>query len=123
MHGDDTLGNRQAKPRPGLCLGGGTVSLLELFENLALIAGVDSGSGVAHRERIIAVAGRSSDHNLTGFGEFDRITDEVEENLGESPLVAVRDWQIFWQFDRERKALFCGQRFHDCKDAVDDILD
>ena len=64
MHGDDTLGNRQAEPRPALRLGGGVVSLLEILENFGLICGVDAGSGVAHRERISPIAGSGLDHHL-----------------------------------------------------------
>ena len=89
MHGDDTPGNRQAEPRPALLLGGGIVSLLEFLEDFGLVGGIDARSGVAHRERISPVARSGFDRHLAGIGEFDGIADDIEEYLGEPPLVAM----------------------------------
>ena len=80
------------KPEPGAAflLGYRGIRLLELLKNLALIPFGDAWAGVVHRDRE-GIRWRSKSYrHFAGVGEFNRIAHEVEQNLSEPGLVAVR---------------------------------
>jgi hypothetical protein len=86
----DSPGDRQAEPGAAFvaCFRG--FGLLEFLENPGLIGFTDAGTRVLYRDRDRPVAGRGPDRHLSPVGEFDCIAHQVEEDLGELALVAVR---------------------------------
>ena len=89
VHFDDPLGDRQSEPGPALLFRGRAVRLLELGEDLGLVGLADAGSGVANGDRERAVRGGSLDGDFSRVGELDGVADEIEQDLRDTPLVAI----------------------------------
>src|SRR5689334_15849645 len=90
VHFDDALGDGEAEPGAALLLGGRGIGLLKLLEDLGLVLLGDARSGIAHRDREASVRNRGADRNFAGIGELDGVADQIEQNLGEPALVAMR---------------------------------
>ena len=101
----------EAEPGAALLARAGAVDLLELLEDLAWSARRDAGAGVAHR-RARSSRRRPGASIATSpcVGELDGVADEVEQHLGEPPLVAAAGRQAGRHVDLERQLLARGQR-------------
>ena len=95
MHFHNPLRNGEAEAGTAFFLCGGQIGLLELFEDFVLILYGDAWTGIVHREGERAVRGRRLDRDFALVGELDRIADEIEQDLREPALVAVRGRQCF----------------------------
>ena len=73
----------------------GVVDLLELLEDPLLVGLGDAGSRVRHRDdECHRRQHRASQPHLAGLGELDRVADEVQQHLGEAPIVAPAARQV-----------------------------
>ena len=90
MQLDDALGDRQPQPGAALLLGIGAVHLMELLEYSRLLrlrnAGTRVGDGNARTYHWLALGGNA---HLACIGELDGVAHEVEQDLGDTPLVAL----------------------------------
>jgi len=57
----------------------------------ALVGCGDPGPRVAYRNRERPVCHRRSDRDLALIGKFDRVSDQVEQDLRETALIAAAD--------------------------------
>ena len=90
----DPPGDRQPEPGAALLPGAGAVGLLELLEDPLLVGLGDPGAGVGHRDDEGAVGDPRLDRDLAGLGELDRVAHQVQQHLGDPPLVAPARRQI-----------------------------
>ena len=86
-------GDRQTQAGAAETAGRGRIGLYERAENLPLLVGCDPYSGVGNRERedrlgVGHALGLHLDDHVAGLGEFDRVADEVEEHLAQTPGIA-----------------------------------
>src|SRR5262249_19533086 len=109
VHLDDLLGDGEAQARAALGLGQRAVDLVELLANSTLLIKRYAGTRVGHRDGEMAIARARSDAHLTGVGELDCVTYEVEQHLGEALLVAESDRERLVHGRRERELLVLGE--------------
>src|SRR5207249_2367603 len=73
--------NRQAQTGPAVISGGRDIRLLEWMKDLFLLFGRDSDSAILDGEAD-GFAGRRGTHpDIPAGGEFDSVSDEIEQNL------------------------------------------
>src|SRR5215472_19365162 len=105
MHLDDLLGDGEAKARAALGLGHGAVDLMELISYAGLLLHGDPRSRVRHADGEVTVDRLRRDAHLARVGEFDGITDEVKQHLGEALFVPEANWKRLVHRRRERELL------------------
>ena len=122
VHLDDPP--RDGEPEPGAALGLGDriVGLLELLEQLLLIGGIDSRSGVVHRHAERAIGRRDLDRHFAGVGELDRVADQIEQHLGQLLLVAVASRHVGRHVELEAQVLLRRQRLDRAVHLVDHVF-
>ena len=94
MELDDPPGDRQSETRAALLARGGVIDLLKLLEDPLLVGLGDAGSRVRHRDDELTVGAARLQPHLARLGELDRVADEVQQNLGEAPIVAPAARQV-----------------------------
>ena len=114
---------RDREPEPGAARlpGAGAVSLLELLEDLLLVGLGDPGARIRHRDDDGAVRRPGLDRDLAGVGELDRVAGEVQQHLGEPPLVAPARRQIGRDDRLEGELLAGGEGLHRRDHGVNDL--
>lgn len=86
---EETLGDGQAQAGAAIAAGGGAISLAEGIEDVLLLLGRDADAFVADAEFEVVFAGdQNAQTNAAGFGEFDGIAQQVEEDLLEAQRIA-----------------------------------
>ena len=85
---DRRLRDRQSKTRAAFLSRRAAVDLLEFIEDACLIFGRDAGPGIADCHVEAAVDRAGVDLDRAGIGEFDRIADDVEQDLGQTAFIA-----------------------------------
>src|SRR5262245_26129073 len=88
MHLHDLSGDGEAEAGAAFGLGAGAVDLMKLLEDALLLFDGNAWSSIRHPHGKMAVHPRGADPHLTGIGELDGIADEVQQDLGETLLVA-----------------------------------
>src|SRR5262245_42808901 len=76
----------QAEARAAVATRRGVVGLLKRFEDQMLLVGGDANARIVYtelnRDRVVFdFGGRNAEHDFAMFGEFDRIADEINDNL------------------------------------------
>src|SRR6516164_1694557 len=94
---------RYGKPQAGAALlsGDGVVGLLKLLKQVGLIGSGDAGASVADRYIECAIIRLGLDGNFAGIGELNRITNEVDQDLGQAAAVTMAWWQFRGHLDFE----------------------
>ena len=87
------LADGQAEARAAVLARGAAVGLAELLEQAALALFGQADAGVAHRKvqqrATLALFGHHAQHHLTGFGELDRVAEQVQQDLAQPCDVAI----------------------------------
>ena len=99
MQLDKLAGNRETEAGAALGPCARPVELPELLEHSLLVVRRDPRAGVRDRDVERAVRRGHVDGDLATFGELDRIADQVEQHLGDLPIVAMADGQPVLQGD------------------------
>ena len=99
VHLDDPPRDRKPEPGAALRLRDRVVGLLKFLEQLLLIGGINSRSGVVHRHAQRAIGRRDLDGHFPGVGELDGVADQVEQHLSELALVAAPGRHFGWHLD------------------------
>jgi len=94
VHFDDALRDREPQARAPFLLGHRIVGLLKFLKQFGLIGGGNPRPGVMHGHLESAVLNRDLNGYLSIIGEFDRIADEIEQDLCQPPLVATTSRQV-----------------------------
>src|SRR5262249_4104145 len=110
VQADQAAGDRQAEPGATLLPGAAVVDLLEFVEDSSLILGRDTRAGVLHGDIELVVGSADVHLDRSGVGEFYRIANDVEQNLGQAALVAAAGRQVVRNGGLELDALFLCQR-------------
>jgi len=87
VHLHDLLGDGEPEACAALCLGKGTVDLVELLEDPILLVEWYARPGVRYRDREVAIPRARRDAHFAGVGELDGIANEIEEHLCEALFV------------------------------------
>ena len=103
---------RDGKTETGSTLGprAGAVELPEFLEHQLLILKRNSWAGIGDRNLERTVRCGDVNGDFPGLGEFDRISDQVQQHLRDPPLVAFASGQIVCNGSSERQVLFRDQR-------------
>src|SRR5262245_2488626 len=122
MHLDDLLGDGEAQTCASLGLSKRAVDLMELFEDVRLLHGRNAGTRVDHSDVEVPVYRFRRDTHLAGVGELDRVTDEVEQHLGQALLVTEANRQGLGHLGLERELLVLGERLRGRAHGLDHAL-
>src|SRR5262245_35509935 len=102
MQFDNPFCDSQSEPRTALFFRVGTVDLVELVENASLLFPRDAGPGVSDRYLKHTIGHSGGNAHFALVCELDGVADEVEEHLGDAPLVAATDRHAFFHRYLER---------------------
>src|SRR5262249_14718019 len=103
VHLNDLLGNCETETSAALGLGVGAVDLMELLEDARSLINGDAWPRIGYADVEVAVDRLGTHAHLSGVGELDGITDEIEQHLGEALLVAKPYGQGLGHLGRERE--------------------
>src|SRR5262249_20661576 len=123
VHLDDLFGDGETKARAALGLGKGTVDLVELIEDPALLVDRYAGPGVSDRDGEVAIARARGDAHLAGVGELDGVANKVQQHLREALLVSEANGKRLVHGRRERELLVLCERLGGCTHRLDHALD
>src|SRR6185369_1328506 len=95
-HADQVLADREPEPRAAEASRGRGFGLLERFEKTRVLIGADADTGVDHLnadyEHVVGDALQLGIHrHAAGFGELDRVTDQIDQHLLQAQRVADDD--------------------------------
>ena len=98
------------------------------FEQLSLLLGRDADAGVNDLEAdgqhvALRIDDAATQHNLPGFGEFDGVTDKVEQDLSESLAIAVNDRRQMIRVDDQFEVFGGDTVTHHVGDAQNQAVD
>lgn len=92
MRRDNPAGDREPKPRSLSVTRSRWIHPVEAFKHPRQMLRRDANSGVGHpKDRPSAVAGRGDGHPSAGRRELDPVVHQIEQQLGETCLVALDD--------------------------------
>ncbi len=95
---------------------------MELLKQFGLIGSGNARPGVSNGDVESAVRHRDLDGNLPSIGEFDRVTDQIEQDLGQTPLVAATSRQVRGYLSGEFEFLVGRQRLNRTVNRVGNVL-
>ena len=117
----------QSQPSPAEAAADAGVGLHEGGEDLALLGRRDPDAGIAYRETQVDLpfVGRrylDAQFDLTPLGEFDRIAEQIDQDLMEAPLIADQciDITVGRWGDDQLQLLAAGGRGHDGGEVIQD---
>src|SRR5215475_16164852 len=110
VHLHDLLGDGEPEACAALCLGKGTVDLMELIEDTLLLIQRYAGTGVCYQDGEMAIPRARGDAYLAGVGELDGVAHEIEQHLSQALFVSEPDWERLVHGRRERELLVLGER-------------
>jgi hypothetical protein len=119
---DDALGDGEPEPGAALLLRVGAVDLMELMEYPRLLGGRNAGTGIDDRDREHTIGHAGGNAHLAVIGELDGVAHEIEQDLGDAPLVALAERHLVGHFHLQRQLLGRRQRFRCRHDGQDDVL-
>ena len=123
MQFDDLLRDRETEAGAALLARAGAVDLLKLLEDALLVLGRNAGAGIGDGDVEGAVRGCRVHRDLAGLGELDGIADEIQQRLGDPPLVALPERQVLGDHGPEQQLLLGRQGFRGRHDRLDHFLD
>src|SRR5262245_15273550 len=105
VHLDDLLGDREAEAGAAFRLGVRVVHLMEVLEDARSVLLRNTGTGVGDSHGEVTVRGGGADADFAGVGELDGISDEIEEDLRQTLLVAEAEGEWLCHICLERELL------------------
>ena len=122
MHLHNALYDREAQSRASLRLGDRIIHLLEFLENFCLIGFVDARSRVLDGKFVRIPLRLHFDPDLSRIGEFDRVTNKIEQGLSEPAFVSSRRRQARGNSNSQPQFLFGGEGFNGGINATNQFL-
>jgi hypothetical protein len=122
MHLHNALYDSQAQSRASLLPGDRTIHLLEFLENLRLICFVHAWSRVSDGKYVGIPFRLHFDPDLSLIGEFDRVTNKIEQGLSEPAFVSPRRRQTRRNSNSQTQVLFGGEGFDGGVNPINQFL-
>src|SRR5262245_2473405 len=99
MRSEQTASNRQPQSGPTFLPRDTVVDLLKVFKNTVVVRCRNARTCIPHRDDKMVAHCAGMHFHRAGVSELDRVADDIQEDLGQTPLISITDRKI-WGDDR-----------------------